>query len=82
MANASRSPTAACWVAPKPEESAIALRGLERHRQRFLAEPESANQLLAVGESPVHPELKPAEHAAWTLVCSTVLNLDEAVTKE
>lgn len=67
---------------PQPAESAIALRGLERHRQRFLAEPESAKHLLAVGESPVHPDLEPAEHAAWTLVCSTILNLDEAVTKE
>jgi hypothetical protein len=34
------------------------------------------------GESPVPAGLDPVEVAAWTLTASTVLNLDEALTKE
>ena len=37
--------------------------------------------LLTVGESPVDPALAPAEVAAWTLVASQFLNLDEFLTK-
>ena len=36
---------------------------------------------LAVGESPRDEELDPAELAAWTMVASVILNLDETVTK-
>ena len=38
--------------------------------------------LLATGESPRHPDLDPIEHATWTVVCNTLLNLDEALTRE
>ncbi len=41
----------------------------------------SARQLIDVGESPTDEKLNPAELAAWTLVASQVLNLDEALTK-
>ncbi|MBN8249637.1 MAG: DUF1553 domain-containing protein, partial [Verrucomicrobia bacterium] len=68
--------------APTGEEQEVLLRGLQRHRVTFKADPGAATQLLSVGESPRDPELDPAEHAAWMLVCSTVLNLDEALTKE
>ena len=68
--------------APTPKESAIALRGLAQHRQHYAADPEAAKHLLSAGESPAATGLAQTEHAAWTVVCSTLLNLDEAVTKE
>jgi hypothetical protein len=68
--------------APKGEEVKIALRGLERHRRDYAADRNAAEKLLAVGEGVGDPKLDPVEHAAWTVVCSTLLNLDEALTKE
>ena len=47
----------------------------------FKADPESAKKLLAVGESPCDPALNEIELAAWTTVASTILNLDETITK-
>jgi len=44
--------------------------------------PRDAQKLIPVGESPVDPELNPSELAAWTMVASTILNLDETITKE
>ncbi len=44
--------------------------------------PESASKLLHVGDSKADPKLNPAELAAWTTVASTILNLDETLTKE
>ena len=42
---------------------------------------EAAKKLLAVGESPRDATLNEAELAAWTTVASTILNLDETITK-
>jgi hypothetical protein len=41
----------------------------------------SVKALLAVGASRVDSKLNAAEVAAWTLVASQVMNLDEALTK-
>ena len=42
---------------------------------------EAAKKLLSVGESPRDEKLDPSELAAWTTVASTILTLDEVVTK-
>ena len=55
---------------------------LGENRKHYASKPDDAKQLLAVGEAPKPEDLDPAELAAWTLVCSTVLNLDEALSKE
>jgi hypothetical protein len=34
-----------------------------------------------VGEAPRDPKVAPVEAAAWAVVASTLLNLDEAVNK-
>jgi hypothetical protein len=68
--------------APGPEEQLILQRALAQHRADFQTQPEAATALLATGESPRHPDLDPIEHAAWTVVCNTLLNLDEALTRE
>jgi hypothetical protein len=48
---------------------------------RFRNDPDAAKKLLGVGESPRDTTLDEAELAAWTTVASTILNLDETITK-
>jgi len=65
-----------------PEESEL-LAGLAREQHQVFREHEgSAPALLAVGEAPGNPAIENAELAAWTTVASTILNLDEAISKE
>ena len=54
----------------------------ERRVLQKLAGRKISLDLLRVGESPVHPGIDPAELARWTIVTSTILNLDEAITKQ
>lgn len=49
--------------------------------ERFGAEAEKASQFLTVGESPRDESLPASDHAAWTLVASLILNLDEVLTR-
>jgi hypothetical protein len=42
----------------------------------------AAQALLKAGESPVDPKLDAAEVAAWTIVASAILNLDETITRQ
>lgn len=67
---------------PNEAERDLLLRALDRHRAHYAADPAAAAALLAVGESPRDAALDPVEHAAWTLVCHTLFNLDEFLTKE
>jgi hypothetical protein len=67
---------------PIAGELAVLTRALDRHAATYTADPAAANALLAIGASPRDATLVPAEHAAWSLVCSTLLNLDESLTKE
>ncbi|MBI1312659.1 DUF1553 domain-containing protein [bacterium] len=63
-------------------EQSILLSSLQRYRSQFEQDKSAADGLLAAGESPVATDVAPAELAAWTTICSTILNLDECVTKE
>ncbi|MBB6052567.1 DUF1553 domain-containing protein [Armatimonas rosea] len=67
--------------APRPDETALLLTILNRQTTAYRKAPENAKKLLMVGESPVDTRLDPIELAAWATVCSTVLNLDEAITR-
>jgi hypothetical protein len=51
------------------------------HRERYRVAPEQAKALVSVGESPVPDGLDPVELAAFTMVCNTLLNLDETLTR-
>ena len=42
----------------------------------------SAVELLEIGDKPRDPKLDPIELAATTLIASTLLNLDETLTRE
>ncbi|HEX7896346.1 MAG TPA: PSD1 and planctomycete cytochrome C domain-containing protein [Planctomycetota bacterium] len=67
---------------PAPDERKLLLAGLDRLRREYAAAPDDAKKLLKVGESKRNEALDPVEHAAWTSLCLTILNLDEAVTRE
>jgi hypothetical protein len=53
----------------------------EDFRKSYQATPSDAKALLAVGESKTDQKIPPADLAAWTLVASEILNLDETLTK-
>ena len=63
------------------DEEAILDSSRKAFAQRFEAQPQSAKDLLAVGETHADPSLNPRELAAWTMVASQFLNLDEFLTK-
>jgi hypothetical protein len=67
---------------PNDDESEILKRGLANHLAQFGADPESAKQLVAVGEYPLPASIDQVELAAYTTIASLILNLDEAVTKQ
>ena len=59
------------------------LRGLLKTRlDGYRKDRNSAIKLLHIGESPYDKRLDPAELAAWTMVGSAILNLDETITKQ
>lgn len=66
---------------PTERELAVLLRLFETQLADFQAQPERALELLAVGEAPRDEALDPAQLAAWTMVASTLFNLDEFVTR-
>jgi hypothetical protein len=71
---------AVCRI-PTAEEVRILSRIHDEAMTRFRNDPEAAKKLLAVGESPRDLKLDETELAAWAVVASTILNLDETITK-
>lgn len=68
--------------APAGTEPALLRRLLENQRKVYAADPKAAEALLAVGESPRDPALPAAEHAALTVACLALFNLDAAITRD
>jgi hypothetical protein len=66
---------------PSVKERQILRDLAERLEQRFRKDPEAALKLLEAGEAP-RPNTDPPTLAALTMVASTLLNLDETVTKQ
>jgi hypothetical protein len=66
--------------APKPAETEVML-GLYREQLAYYRQrAEAAAKLVRVGESSVNAKFDEAELAAWTVVATTILNLDETLT--
>lgn len=42
----------------------------------------SAEELIKAGDYPLAKDIHPAELAAWTIIASTILNLDEVLTRD
>lgn len=59
------------------------LRDLERmEAATYRHDTEAARKLVSAGESKVDGKVDTSELAAWTTVASTILNLDETITRE
>jgi hypothetical protein len=67
---------------PSPQELEILQASLAHHVRRFTAQPDEAEILVAAGEYPVVASADAVQLAALTTIASTILNLDEAVTKQ
>jgi hypothetical protein len=55
---------------------------LAKQLEDYQAKKDEAIKLLTVGDSPRKDQLDPSQHAAYTMMASLILNLDETVTKE
>jgi hypothetical protein len=67
---------------PRSAELAVLEEGLQRHLLHFQEHPEAAQQLMGVGETPRDRSQDVRELAAYTVIASLLLNLDEAITRE
>ena len=66
---------------PTERETTVLTELFQKQKTRYAASRDDALKLLGNGEAKRNPALDPAELAAWTNVASTILNLDETVTK-
>ena len=72
------------WVTARQPQAAVLevlLDQLGVQREHYQDRTDAANELLAHGDSPRNESLDPVEHAAWMVVCSLLLNLDETLTR-
>jgi hypothetical protein len=68
--------------APRTQEVQVLRDLAEKELAVYRHDPAAAKKLLAIGESPVDSKLDPSEFAAWMTVSSSILNLDETITKQ
>jgi hypothetical protein len=66
---------------PRPEEVTVLRRVFDEQLAAYRQNPPAALKLLSIGEAKRAEELDPTELAAWSMVASAILNLDEAVTR-
>ncbi|MDH3584047.1 MAG: DUF1553 domain-containing protein, partial [Phycisphaerae bacterium] len=66
---------------PSPRTTQVFTDLYRAELSRYKAAPERAKALLANGEHPRDQGLDPAEHAAWTVVASGMLNLDATLAR-
>ena len=66
---------------PSAEEAAIVKDALDAHLARYAKAPADAKKLIAVGESKPKAGHDPVALAAYTMVATLLLNLDETLTR-
>ncbi|MBN71998.1 MAG: hypothetical protein CME32_22295 [Gimesia sp.] len=66
---------------PDKREQQILTRLLQQQKKIYHSDPSAARGLIQVGEALVEATIPPSELAAWTMLASTILNMDETVTK-
>ena len=67
---------------PSDDEATILKTRLNQLRRDYRDNNEAAQALLRVGEHVRNNKLTVAEHAAYTVLCNLILNLDEVITRE
>ena len=67
---------------PSGNEAKVLAAAQVRYRKRFEGREDDARALLSVGELALSNPATAGELVAWTLVASTLLNMDEAMTRQ
>ena len=62
---------------PPPQMAAVLEHSLEQMEKHYAADPKAAHELVGVGEKKRDASIPAPELAAWTMVASEMLNLDE-----
>ena len=65
-----------------PDETNLLSTAWQEYRTWYADNPEDAQELLMVGKAQRDKELDVTELAAFTAIMSTILNLDEMITRE
>ena len=65
----------------RPEEIDVLSESLQRLMNYYQSHPADADALLAVGVTPVDDQLPATDLAAWTMLASEMINLDETLCK-
>jgi hypothetical protein len=66
---------------PSKQELATLDSALSKFLKKYERNPEAAAKLISVGESPTNKQIKPTELAAYAMLSSVLLNLDETLNK-
>jgi hypothetical protein len=66
---------------PPPQMTTVLKSSLAQMEKHYAADPKAAHQLVEEGEKKHDPAIPEPELAAWTMVASEMLNLDETLTK-
>ena len=67
---------------PKPIVGQILTSAFNEEFENYKKNTEAADKILAVGATKRDESLNASEHAAWTIVASMILNLDEVITRQ
>lgn len=67
---------------PDKAEQQILSRILEQQTNIYRQNPAAAAKLISVGAAPVDKTREATELAAWTMLASTIFNMDETLTKQ
>jgi hypothetical protein len=67
---------------PDESETRLLRDNLQMQMKYFQGHPKEATKLLAVGVKPADKTLNSEELAAYSMVASLILNLDEVITKQ
>jgi hypothetical protein len=66
---------------PPPQTETVLENSLAQMEKHYASDPKAAHQLVSVGEKKSNASIPAPELAAWTMVASEMLNLDETVNK-
>ncbi len=66
---------------PPPQMVSVLKASFKQMQQHYTADPKAAHDLISVGEKRSDPAIPASELAAWTMVASEMMNLDETLTK-
>jgi hypothetical protein len=66
---------------PRPTEVAVLRKVLDEQLAAYHRDTQAALKLLKVGEAPRQQKFQAAELAAWSVLASILLNLDETITR-